>query len=506
MARFALGEGYMRFTLDDRPLLRGLARVRAALQRTQQHLERLASRAKVAFVGLGAALYGAMQLAGRYEDTISKFKVVFGDTADKAKKFAETVAASTGRSVNQIMGLMAQFQDTFVPLGYAREDAAQFSMALAQLAIDLASFNAEVSTAAEAGRLLLSGIVGNHEALRAFGVQITETTLKAELLRMGFEGNLQTIPPTAKVLARLNLILEDTRDAHADAVRTAGSFRNRLAAIRAAAADLTVELVAALAPGLLSLLKALRAGIANLRQWVKEHHGAIVAGMRWTVVILSTLIVLPKLILAMRAAATAIQIIGMAITGSINPWLLLLKVIGAVVGVAATAAATMKAYNAVAKAVNSVNEKMAMSFEEYRDRMRKMMAETSEKLAKEQKLKIAAEAAKLKVIEEAKKAELREQKVEREEVQTAHFKTVQMPRPEVMVTGIRGLWSRFAQQRAETRTSRIQERLLAEAVAQRKELEAMRAAILAQVKEGRLQAGVPGLRPGFVEMPATIGE
>ena len=72
-------------------------------------------------------------------------------------------------------------QDTFVPLGFARNEASDLSVQLTKLAVDVASFNNASDT--ETMRAFQSAIVGNHETVRRFGIVITEATLQQELNR-----------------------------------------------------------------------------------------------------------------------------------------------------------------------------------------------------------------------------------------------------------------------------------------------------------------------------------
>ena len=144
--------------------------------------------------------------------------------------------------------MASSVQDTFVPLGFARGEAAKLSTNLTKLAVDVASFNNASDT--ETMDLFKSALVGNHEAVRRFGIVITETELKQELLRMGIKKNSNQVDAQTKVQARLNLILAGTTDAQGDATRTAGSFANRQRALRAELSEVGDELGLTLQPAL----------------------------------------------------------------------------------------------------------------------------------------------------------------------------------------------------------------------------------------------------------------
>ena len=148
--------------------------------------------------------------------------------------------------------MASSVQDTFVPLGFARGEAAKLSVQLTKLAVDTASFN----NAQDIPTMMAfqSALVGNHEAVRRFGIVITETELKAELQRMGIKKNINLVTAQEKVQARLNLIIAGTVDAQGDAIRTAGSFANRTKGLEGALIELNEVAIKPLLPALASLV------------------------------------------------------------------------------------------------------------------------------------------------------------------------------------------------------------------------------------------------------------
>ena len=105
---------------------------------------------------LGAAartMGGFLKAASSLQEQVSQFKVVFGDASDEAFEFAKTLASSFQRSESSVITLMASLQDTFVPLGFSREQAKELSQALTQLSFDVSSFKDKSSD--EVSRALL---------------------------------------------------------------------------------------------------------------------------------------------------------------------------------------------------------------------------------------------------------------------------------------------------------------------------------------------------------------
>jgi hypothetical protein len=83
--------------------------------------------------------------------------------------------------------------------------------------------------------------VGNHEAVRKYGIVITEASLKQEMLNMGLERTMQTATTQEKVMARLNIIMDSTTDAQGDAARTADSYANQMRALKGNISDVMAE-------------------------------------------------------------------------------------------------------------------------------------------------------------------------------------------------------------------------------------------------------------------------
>lgn len=196
-----------------------------------------------------------VKFASGVEEMQAKSSVVFGEFTKTVRSELEAFGDSVGRSTHELEGMAASVQDTFVPLGFARGEAAQLSTQLTKLAVDVASFNNASDT--ETMRAFQSAIVGNHETVRRFGIIITEATLQQELFRMGINKTSQEATNQEKVQARLNLIMAGTTDAHGDAARTSGSFANQSKALTAALEELTVNVLTPLLPALSSIVGGL---------------------------------------------------------------------------------------------------------------------------------------------------------------------------------------------------------------------------------------------------------
>lgn len=223
---------------------------------------------------LGAALVrelaraglALLELGSRVEEMQAKSSVVFGRFTDDVRAELQAFGQEVGRSAFQLEEMAASVQDTFVPMGFARGEAAQLSVQLAKLATDVASFNNASDT--ETMVAFQSALVGNHETVRRFGIVITEATLQQELYRMGINKTSQEASNAEKVQARLNLIMAGTTDAQGDAARTADSYANQSKRLSAELENLGVAVVRPLMGDFAYLVGLLADAAKGTREWL----------------------------------------------------------------------------------------------------------------------------------------------------------------------------------------------------------------------------------------------
>ena len=198
---------------------------------------------------LGAAartMGGFLTAASNMQESVSKFKVVFGEASDEALGFAKALSSSFQRSESDIIDMMASLQDVFVPLGFARKEASELSKSIAQLAFYVGSFN-NVATP-EVAMAFTSALVGNHETVKKIGVIINETTIKQAAFKHGIKSSSGDLTEQQKVLARVALLLDGTSDAQGDLMRTQHEFAAQTRKLQAQLKDLQIEIGQVLMP------------------------------------------------------------------------------------------------------------------------------------------------------------------------------------------------------------------------------------------------------------------
>lgn len=164
--------------------------------------------------------------ASSLEETVNKSTVVFGKNAAAVQAWAKTSAKAFGMSENAALGAASTYGNLFVALGLTADESSKMSMSLVELAGDLASFND--ASPEEALDALRSGLTGETEPLKRFGVNMNEATLKAQALKMGLISTTkEALDPAVKAQAAYSLILEQTTVAQGDFARTSDGLANQ---------------------------------------------------------------------------------------------------------------------------------------------------------------------------------------------------------------------------------------------------------------------------------------
>jgi len=300
-----LGEGSIVLSTQTGQMMQGLSGVERRLQATEAIMTRVGAVARTMFLVGGAAIGYAVKKFSESEEVISKFQAVFKMQAGAAEDFAERLGDALGRSKTDLMAYMATLQDTFVPMGFARDEGRELSQILAQLTVDLSSFNNQ----AEADVLsnLQSALMGNGMVMKKYGVILNETTTEMELFRMGIAGGNEEATDQQKVMARLRVILASTTDAQGDAARTAEGLANQMRSLWAEFKTAAEVIGSAFAPEVKNLIGDVR----RLTAWVGGLDDAdkaqIVTFTKWGAAILGATYVISKMIPVVRILITVVQ-------------------------------------------------------------------------------------------------------------------------------------------------------------------------------------------------------
>ena len=204
---------------------------------------------------MGVASFKAASDAAELE---SAFKQTFGSLSREMEAWAVTTGDAMGRSTQELQKAANTFGIFFNQAAPTKQAAADLSKQFTILAQDLSSF---YNTSPEVAlQKLRSGLSGESEPLRDFGVFLNEATVSQKALQMGLAATSKELTDQDKILARANLIMEATANAQGDVARTSDGTANRVRAAKAAFEEMQVAIGQKLLPALTPLIN----GLANL--------------------------------------------------------------------------------------------------------------------------------------------------------------------------------------------------------------------------------------------------
>lgn len=173
----------------------------------------------------------SIKAASEFEEANAKFSVVFKTVRAEANKMREELVRSYAMSTTEATRFLSTMQDMFVPMGLARDKAAEMSGEVVKLAADLGSFN-DLPTA-DFLLKIQSALAGEAEPLRRFGVDVRETAVRMEALNLGLIQGKEALTAQARAQAVLSIITRESKDAIGDMARTYDSFANTMKRVRA---------------------------------------------------------------------------------------------------------------------------------------------------------------------------------------------------------------------------------------------------------------------------------
>jgi len=192
------------------------------------------SRSMIALAGpaaIGLLIKKMVSLSSHAVEMQNKFNVVFRSMSTDVDEWATTFADAVGRWDVDVKEWAARLQDTFVPMGIARDTAKDMSQALVELGVHVGSFNDKLDQ--DVIDNFTSAIVGNHRAVRLYGTLLSEATIQQEGFRMGVNKVFGHMTDLEKVAIRMSILTKSQKDAWNDAIRTQGTYTNQLKRLRA---------------------------------------------------------------------------------------------------------------------------------------------------------------------------------------------------------------------------------------------------------------------------------
>lgn len=200
------------------------------------------------------AFRGMIQGASDLNETLSKSNTIFGDQAKAIESWASGAARGFGQSKQGALDAAATFGNLFVQLGIGRDQAAQMSQKMVELASDFASFhNADPTEVIQAQT---AAFRGEYDAVQRFVPTINAAAVEQKALEMGLGATTKELDAQDKALATQALLMEGAGAAVGDFARTSDGLANRQRILAAQFQDTKDRLGTALLPIVLTVMEA----------------------------------------------------------------------------------------------------------------------------------------------------------------------------------------------------------------------------------------------------------
>jgi hypothetical protein len=249
---------------------------------------------------LNAVVNGVKDVVNAASDlgeATNAINVAFGDSSKEIIKFGKNAAQAIGLSKTELYGIATQFSSFAKQVG-GEGGATQVIEDLATRGADFASvFNLDV---ADALGKFQSGLAGQSEPLRQFGIDLSAAAVEAYAVENGIIKQGEAMTESQKVLARYGLLMQETAMTQGDFANTSDGLANTQRILKAEFENLKAEVGEALLPVMIELFTEIRDNLPAIKQFIQT----FVDTVKW--VIESRAVIIP-LTIAVGALTTGFK-------------------------------------------------------------------------------------------------------------------------------------------------------------------------------------------------------
>jgi len=178
----------------------------------------------LAAAGVGNFLKDSVTAASDLEESLNAVNVSFGDVSGEIIALGENAASRLGLSQGAFNSIATQFSGFASAIGGEGQGVVDFIDTLSTRGADFASvFNLEVD---EALGLFQSGLAGETEPLRRFGIDLSAATVEAHAYATGIAEAGEPLTEAQKQQARYSSLLEQTDKVQGDFTNTQDGLAN----------------------------------------------------------------------------------------------------------------------------------------------------------------------------------------------------------------------------------------------------------------------------------------
>ena len=252
----------------------GATKQLSGLQKTSQNISKKITGAFAA-IGVGLSfnaiingIKSVTEAASDLGEAQNAVNVAFGESAKELEEFSKSAATNLGLSRKEILGISTQFSSFAKTIGGEGAGAVRVIKDLSTRGADFASvFNLNVSEALEKFQ---SGLAGQSEPLRKFGIDLSAATVEQYALANGiFDGSGQ-MTEQQKILARYGSLMEQTKMVTGDFANTSDGLANTQRILKAEFENVQAEVGTALLPAMVALFQEIRNNLPELKAFIGE--------------------------------------------------------------------------------------------------------------------------------------------------------------------------------------------------------------------------------------------
>lgn len=250
-----------------------------------------------------AAGAASIKFASDMEETLNKVDVSFGKSSDVVKEWAKSSITTMGLAQQSALDSAALFGDMATGMGLSQEKASEMAMSLTQLGADLASFKNISNDVAKTS--LKAIFTGETESLKNLGVVMTQTNLEQFAYSKGIRKKIKDMTEAEKIQLRYNYVMEQTKNAQGDFVRTGGGAANQMRMFQEQMKELGVLFGQIILPAFTKL-------IAKLNNMLKVFNKMTPAQRKFIVVMAGIVALIGPLVAGIGTVITAMASLSVA--------------------------------------------------------------------------------------------------------------------------------------------------------------------------------------------------
>jgi hypothetical protein len=218
-------------------------------------------------VGGFAAIMKCVRAAADLNETLMKTEQIFGSTTDTVVAGADEMARKFGVARREFLDAASMFGGMLQGAGASEEEAAKMAVLLSRRAVDVAS---QMNTGnEEAMQRMLAALRGEYDPAERLGVFMSEASVKAKAYAMGLAGAGQELTLQQKMLARMQLLMDQTARAEGDAERSMGGWARQTEALSGNLENLAATLGQGLEPAAARVLGEINEWVLGLQASVE---------------------------------------------------------------------------------------------------------------------------------------------------------------------------------------------------------------------------------------------